>query len=330
MNFPNRQSGVAMLIVLLIVAIVVILATEMAGRMQLNVQRIQNIKDNNQAQWYAYSAEEFARKSIQDVFRLSSDKIHIEQPWSQEFTFPMEGGGIQAQLVDMQSCFNLNALANITPEKLRREEITEQMRAFDRLLQSVDIEEPIDVTTRETVRDSLADWLDTDQRPRPFGAEDSEYESREFPYLAANGLMASQSELRVINGVDSTWLNQIWELVCVIPNSSDLAININTLTPDHSPLLAGLTGLSREQANDVIGSRPRDGWDAADDIFNNNVFDSVQITDEQRGWFTVNTEYFILHTQTRYNNASFSLSTLFQISNGSTVTVIRREFGGMK
>ncbi len=107
-QLKRQQQGVALIIVLLIVAIVSVLATEMGSRLQLQIKRASNIKENNQAYWYAMGAEQYARKSIKQLMDKDGDVIHLEQPWNQEFVYPIEGGGIQAQLVDMQSCFNLN------------------------------------------------------------------------------------------------------------------------------------------------------------------------------------------------------------------------------
>ena len=45
----QQQRGVALIIVLLIVALVSVLATQMGSRLQLQVKRASNIKDNNQA-----------------------------------------------------------------------------------------------------------------------------------------------------------------------------------------------------------------------------------------------------------------------------------------
>ena len=60
----RKQQGVALIIVLLIVAIVSVLATEMGSRLQLQIKRASNIKENNQAYWYAMGAEQYAQKSI--------------------------------------------------------------------------------------------------------------------------------------------------------------------------------------------------------------------------------------------------------------------------
>ena len=75
-TIASKQKGVALIIVLMIVALVTVLATEMAGRLQLQVKRASNIKDNNQAYWYAMGAEQFARKSIGDLIELDSDIVN--------------------------------------------------------------------------------------------------------------------------------------------------------------------------------------------------------------------------------------------------------------
>ncbi|MFC3094095.1 general secretion pathway protein GspK [Alteromonas sediminis] len=326
----TQQRGVALVIVLLIVAIVVILATEMTGRLQLNVKRAQNIKDNNQAQWYANSAEAFARKSIKDLMQTESAKIHLAQPWSDEFAFPLENGGIKAKLVDMYSCFNLNALKKTSTEAQSQQRVTPVMEAFHRMLLAVELEQPIESFTADTVRDSLADWLDDDELQRSFGAEDSEYSSRPFPYLAANGLMASQSEFRVIHGVSAQWVNALWPLICVIPGSEELKINVNTLTPELAPVLAGVLGVTLQQANDLINTRPQDGWDDIASFMAEPIVQAAQVTEVQQEWLTVTTQYFILHSKTRYNNASYALSSLFYVPSPASVTVIRREIGGVE
>mgnify|MGYP006264636093 CR=1 FL=1 len=109
---PAKQQGVALMIVLMIVALVAVLATEMGTRLQLQVQRTMNLKDNNQAYWYAMGAEAFARKSIQSLIEESPNVISIDQPWAQEFSYPLENGGLTANLDDLQACFNLNAITS--------------------------------------------------------------------------------------------------------------------------------------------------------------------------------------------------------------------------
>ena len=323
------------MIVLMIVALVTVLATEMGTRLQLQVQRTMNLKDNNQAYWYAMGAEAFARKSIQSLVEESPEVISIDQPWAQEFSYPLENGGLTANLEDLQSCFNLNAITsgsvggsgNNSGGNNGASNTTEAMDAFHTMLLSLGVD-GLDNYTADTLRDSLADWIDEDDRMRSYGAEDSEYESREFPYLAANGPLASKSELRIINGVSPQWLDALLPLVCVIPNFNELKINVNTLEEEDAPLLAGLTGLDIQQAASVISARPPKGWDEINAFLSLPSIQGLNLTSSRQDWFSVKTEYFMLHTKTQYNKATFKLSTVFHVDADNGVNVVNREFGG--
>ena len=328
---PSKQKGVALMIVLMIVALVAVLATEMGTRLQLQVQRTMNLKDNNQAYWYAMGAEAFARKSIQSLIEESEEVISIDQAWAQEFKYPLENGGLTANLEDLQACFNLNAIvsgsASGNTNSNSSSNTTEAMEAFHTMLLSLSID-GLDNFTADTLRDSLADWVDEDDSMRPYGAEDSEYESREFPYLAANGPLASKSELRIINGVSPEWLDDVLPLVCVIPDYNELKINVNTLEEEDAPLLAGLTGLDIQQATSLISSRPQNGWDDTNAFLNEPSIQALNLTSTRQDWFSVKTEYFMLHTKTQYNKATFKLSTVFHVNADTGVSIVNREFGG--
>lgn len=326
MSAPQKQRGVALLIVLMIVALVAILATEMGQRMQLQIQRTMNIKDAQQAYWYAMGAEAFARKSIKQIIEQADGVIALDQPWAQAFTFPIENGVIQAQLEDAQSCFNLNALAATTnaPSGNAAPGVSPEMTAFETMLMESELE--IDNYTVETVRNSIADWLDEDSIMRAPGAEDSEYESRQPPYLAANGPMVSQSELRLINGVSPVWLRDILPLVCVLPDNSSLKLNVNTISEASAAVLAGATGLSKRDAEALIGRRQPGGWDDINSFLAEPSIQALSLDSVRQGWFSVNTEYFMLHAKTQYNNATFTMSTLFKVNGNGRVSVLRREF----
>ncbi|UAA38908.1 type II secretion system minor pseudopilin GspK [Paraneptunicella aestuarii] len=319
---PGNQKGIALIVVLLIASIVIILSTEMAGRLQLNVKRAANIKDSNQAYWYAMGAEQYATIAINKLVEDAKGVIHINQAWAKtNLTFPLPNGGIQAELVDMQSCFNLNAMQVQQTQGSANQSIP---AAFHRLLTNPEYKIPS--LEADTLKDSLVDWLDEDSNlSGSFGAEDPDYESKPFPYLAANNLMVNKTELRLVNGAKLPWLTQLMPLVCAIPGVSVLKINVNTLTPEHAPLLAALTGMTISTAENVIGSIP---YDTKEEFINQPEVAAQGLTDEQKDWFDVTTQYFILYTKASYNNATFAMSSVFKIDNAESIKVIRREFGG--
>lgn len=317
----QNQRGVALVVVLLVVALVAISATDMGSRLQLQVKRATSVKDANQAYWYAIAAEQYAQKTIAQLALEKGEPIHINQPWAQEdIQFPMPNGSIEAKLEDMQSCFNMNTLQRKdgTPDP------TELINGFHRLLQNDKFEIP--PLNADTVKDSLVDWLDADGFIfGSYGAEDADYESLLHPYLAANTLMANKSELRLVNGVELPWLLKIMPMLCAIPNETEFKLNVNTLTPERAPILAAVTGLSDADAENLISNIP---YDDAQQLLNQAEFQQAQLTDAQKAWFDTTTKYFILRVKTTYNSATFKMSSVFKIQSDDSVSLIRREFGG--
>lgn len=321
-----RQRGVALILVLMIVALVSIIATDMGARLQYQVKRVGNIKDNNQAYWYAMGAEQYATRALSELKRLDGEVIHLNQPWAAaDIRFPLEGGGLEAKLTDMQSCFNLNALRAGDDNNQSRQA---EADAFKRLLHSSSLSIPS--FDADVFADAVLDWLDSDSNIRDYGAEDSDYEALLPPYLPANASFAVSSELRMIKGADPKWLNTLLSLVCVLPNN-ELKININTLDESKGPLLQALLGnIGEQEAKGLITSRKPDGYRQIDDFLNQPDVQALNLSAEQKAWFDVTTSYFRLQTRTRYNNASFAMSSLLQIQDNMQVKVLRREFGGFE
>lgn len=329
----KSQRGIALLVILLIVAIVSILATEMMARLQLNVARTVNIKDNNQAFWFAMGAEQFAKKSLNELKTLSPDNMNLGQPWAQVFEYPIDSGGIQAELTDLQSCFNLNSL---TLPPLENPPIQDPNKApatpalaFSNLMRLSS--ENVDSFTAETVRDSLVDWLDKDGNITGYGAEDADYESLRFPYVAANAPMTNKSELRLINGIELSYLRELLPHVCVVPDIAfnALQVNINTVKEENAHVLAAMLNLTVENTQRIIASRPLDGYGDTEEFFSEPEIVALNLSAEQKAWFVIKTNYFMLYTKTRYNNSSFKMTSIFKLdSEGEGVSVLSREFGG--
>ena len=191
-----KQAGVALVAVLMIIAIVVVIAVNMTGRLQLQLQRQQNMQQQQQAFWYAMSAEQFARVLLAREL-AGQETVNLSQNWAMAgATFPVENGTIAGDIIDLRSCFNLNALQNVTPQSGGRVEQSAGQKAFQRLLElkAAELSMPAEYLTAR-----LGDWLDEDSLLSTAGsAEDDDYAALRFPYYAANSLMASVSELRVI------------------------------------------------------------------------------------------------------------------------------------
>ncbi|UTP73108.1 type II secretion system minor pseudopilin GspK [Alteromonas sp. LMIT006] len=348
----RHQRGAALLVVLFIVALVSIIAMQMGVSLQLQGQRTANIKAQNQAQWFALGAEQYATIAMKEVLSLSNGIIHLNQPWAEPITFPIENGMITAQLEDAQACFNINALisasasssttgsasASSTPTTstapaqqastqsngTSTTSVGDLAQAFTELVRRVNGN---DTYNAEVVRDSLLDFIDEDSQARQLGAEDETYRGTAFPYLAANRFLADISELRLVNGVDIAWLPELLKYVCVIPNEHMMTVNINTLTEEDALLLSALLNITEADAQNLISNRPEDGYDDIQAFFNEPLLNTLQLDPMMQAWFTISTEYFTLRTETQYDQSRFFLSSLLRVSNDNELTVVHRKFG---
>ncbi|MCR6553532.1 GspK family T2SS minor pseudopilin variant ExeK, partial [Aeromonas sp. CPF2-S1] len=105
---PGRQRGMALLVVLLILAVMVIVASNMSGRLQLELRRTANLTLGKQAWWYAMSAEALVIKVLNQDFKDDPDRVSLGQNWAREDgVFPVEDGTLSGRVRDLQSCFNL-------------------------------------------------------------------------------------------------------------------------------------------------------------------------------------------------------------------------------
>ena len=72
---PGRQGGMALLVVLLILSVMVIIASNMSGRLQLELRRTSNLTAGKQAWWYAMSAEALVIKVLNQDFKDDPDVV---------------------------------------------------------------------------------------------------------------------------------------------------------------------------------------------------------------------------------------------------------------
>lgn len=110
----------------------------------------------------------------------------------------------------------------------------------------------VDEHDAETAAQSIADWIDHDDRPRPFGAEDPYYSSVLAPYRARNGPIPDLSELRRIRGVHPAVL----EVALPYLGLEGATINLNTAP---LPVLVTLPGVDSVVARTIAAHRRRSG-----------------------------------------------------------------------
>ncbi|GHE99862.1 type II secretion system minor pseudopilin GspK [Thalassotalea profundi] len=325
-----KSRGVALITVMLLVALAAIIATQMLARIQLQTQRTTNIAFNQQAYWYAMGAEAFAKRVLLTAFKDEPNMTHLQQIWAQgENSYPVDFGSITGEITDQQACFNLNALKKEADPSAAPNKKTVAREVFERLLLSLNIED-IGSSTFEAERlaDALTDWLDSDSNiSNVGGAEDNDYAGKEHPYLSANNYLASVNELRVIEHFTLPIIHAIKPFVCVIPNSDLHQININTLSAERFELLEALLNISPVDAEELLSSRQEEGYENKDDFFNSPQVSKLNIQEELKEQFVVDSEYFKLKASANFNNSYFAMNSLLKVVNNSQITVISRMIG---
>lgn len=319
---PNRaQHGAALITVLLVIALVSVIAVNLGGKLQLQITRMSNLKQAEQSYWMWLSAEDVLKEVLQRELNESDGVAHRQQSWATRTgPFPVEGGQIAAQVKDLYSCFNLNSLVSNPDDPGTLEKRKRQYKA---MLQALDI----DSYQTEILTDSLVDWLDEDSRlSGSNGAEDPDYESLPQPYLAANSQLLDISELRMVRGYSTKIVNELSSVACVIPNETELKVNINTLKQEQAAVLAAVTEgkLSLNDAVALINDRPERGYESDEALSELAGLATVRSElNSELPELTINSEYFQLVAMIQWGDVEMKARSVLHLNNGRVQTLYR-------
>lgn len=329
MSGPQKQQGVALIVVLFITALAATLAVQMNAKLMVEVQRSDTLFTLQQAKWYAMSGEALAKRALLESKRKDKEVINLKQPWAQSgATYPVDNGTISGEIRDLHSCLNLNALR----AKAKSGELASSVNpAHSTLLELLKKVEDLPLTeSEEALADSLADWLDADSIAKGQGVEEGEYLSYTIPYMTANNYLASVSELRLVYGFNPFVVEKLKPYVCVIPQSDVFKINVNTLEEEGAVLLAAMLNVETSNAETMISQRPDGGWKNINDFVNearNNGAKTIKPDDDR---FTVNSDYFELTTKAEFSASRFAMRSTLYIKDNKEVIVLARRFGGVQ
>ncbi|WP_375335688.1 type II secretion system minor pseudopilin GspK [Shewanella sp. VB17] len=334
-KLPNKQRGVALIVVLLIVAMVAIIATNINSRNQLSMRRTLNVAQYDQAFWYALAAEELTKKALKQDLEDDDNRVHLQQYWAQsDMVFDVDNGVVGGKISDMRACFNLNSLAVGDTEKEKnnpngQDKLSLAARQYKGLLVALGMDD----FSAEQLTYTLKDYLDEDTRSSQFGAEDAEYESRHVPYRAANTLMSHRSELRAVIGYSQDLYLKLLPYICAIPGNTQQLLNVNTIKVEQAALLAGMFNgkMSVGEAENVINQRPNDeGYEKIEDFKTNSSVANLLSEDAAlSSSFVIKSKYFRLEAAAKVDTAVFRLESVIK-AEGSSFNILTRQFGGQK
>ena len=301
----HKERGVALITVLLITAILVGLTTQILSSHNLVINQHQNTFEHAQALQYVLGAEELVRQALYDDAVNSGPNVdHLEEIWAQPLVpLDLDGVGMmQAQVIDLHRCFNLNNLAD--------DPSNHHVERLQRLAERLNLS--------PNLADLIKDWVDSDQIVSGLGAEDSAYQIKQPPHLAANQIMRDLSELNMLADVSDEDIRSLSAQVCVVPATQN-KINVNTADALTLSILDPGISLADAQA---LTQQSRNYQDVAEFVSANPAFLNVQSE------LTVTSEYFLMQAQAQLSQSRVSLSSTFhRDSTYGQVTLLQRDFG---
>jgi len=303
----TKQHGIALIMVLLVVALVSIIAVGIATNQQLNTKRTENLLNNEQAYMYLLAAEYFAKDIlIEDALNNSTDSL--DDIWARETApIPVEGGLVQGEIEDLQSFVNINSLVDGNGQINAN-----QLAVLRNLINELSSQQP-EIVIPDNYQQAIADWIDSDLDARaPGGAEDGEYLNKTLPYIAANQYFTNKSELILVNGFNYINFSQLSPYITALPDTVS-TINVNTAD---AMLISSLSNqISFNDANEIIKARPQKGY--ADNAAFLNL-PEVKNKNVNPDLITVRSDYFLLTAHAIIGSSKSNLySLLYRESTGN-------------
>lgn len=320
----KKFKGAALIMALFVTAIIASISAGLFSMVSMNIENEKNMLSEQQAIVTTLSLESFTKKYLTQKENrtnlvLTANNFNQKSP----INLPLERGNLEANIVDMGQCFNLNSLILIsaTGEEIAN---TDNLDFFKNLMKSLFIEEQ----KIEEITPAIVDWLDKDSFPDTYlGVEDDFYKNKKISRLSSNQFFYDITELRDIKGVTEEIFQKLKPYVCVI-NSLNTKININSLNPFYPNILVALSSntLSDLEARNILNNKPLAGYSSVTNFLNLPEIKTSFSSKFSKANLVLETNYFILNTNIKIDDKDFHIKSHIYYSNESP-KVIRRKLG---
>jgi general secretion pathway protein K len=301
MKPSHHQRGVAIIMVLLIVALATVLATYLAQQQQLWQRQVESQFDRAQARRLGVAGIDWARAVLADDARANTTDNDGEM-WALRLpAMPVDNGEVIGVIEDRQGLFNLNNLVR------NGQSSAPDIAQFQRLLGLLGL--PGDLAV------ALADWMDSDSDTQyPGGAEDAYYLSLPQPYRSANRQLVELGELSRVRGFDGPSIERLRPFVSVLPLS--LPVNVNFAPAE--VLSAMIPDMNLSNARMMVQQRRGKPYSDVADFKQRLPRSDIEINDMD---FSVTSNFFWVTGRARVANSQVTTQALLQRSAGWPMVV---------
>ena len=315
-----NKPGVVLISTLLIVMVMSIISIQISKNFFLSIQRDLYIDFKNHSLQLLLSSEKQAIKSIQKEIISSNGKLINKDPvLNQSYFFSNELATIQVDVSDASNCFNLNSIFIKTSDSVQIKKDNREW--LERLLRLKGLDAP----EIESFIDQLIDWVDPDNQPLNFGAENYFYIGPLSPInqYTPKRLLSNLSEIKNFPVLEQISFKKISNNLCVLPGLSNQLINVNTLNDSHTNLIASLFDEENlEFIESQILDTPENGYDSANE-FANKISQSVSWPSQV---LSINSKTFLISTKIYNQTFSNQLDSLVILDKSNSAKVLNRDF----
>ena len=315
-----NKPGVVLISTLLIVMVMSIISIQISKNFFLSIQRDLYIDFKNHSLQLLLSSEKQAIKSIQKEIISSNGKLINKDPvLNQSYFFSNELATIQVDVSDASNCFNLNSIFIKTGDSIQIKKDNREW--LERLLRLKGLDAP----EIESFIDQLIDWVDPDNQPLNFGAENYFYIGPLSPInqYTPKRLLSNLSEIKNFPVLEQISFKKISNNLCVLPGLSNQLINVNTLNDSHTNLIASLFDEENlEFIESQILDTPENGYDSANE-FANKISQSVSWPSQV---LSINSKTFLISTKIYNQTFSNQLDSLVILDTSNSAKVLNRDF----
>ena len=320
----KKFKGAALIMALFVTAIIASVSAGLFSMVSTNLENEKNMISEQQAILTTLSLESFTKKYLNNKENrnnivLAANNFSQKSP----INLPLERGNLEANIVDMGQCFNLNSLISISPTG-EESANQENLGFFKNLMRSLFIQDQ----KIEEISPAVIDWLDKDFFPDSYlGVEDDYYKNEKPSRLTSNQFFFDITELRDVKGMTEEIFQKLKPYICVF-NSVETKININSLNPFYPNILVALSSntLSDLEARNILNNKPLGGYSSVSDFLNQQEIKTAFSSKFSKSNLTLETKYFILNTNIKIDDKDFHLKSHIFMLNESP-KVIRRKFG---
>ena len=314
------KPGVILITTLLIVMILSIISMQISKNFYISLKREAYLDFKNLSHQMLMSSEKQAIQSLQKNIELFQSKLTLNDPLlNNKFYFQNDLMNLELSVIDASNCFNLNSLFKPSDSSYEIRPLYQGwLERYLKLKQVNDAD-------AESFIDQLIDWVDRDNQPLNFGAENYFYigPASRISQFTPKRLLVDISEINNFPIMARMDYRDLISNLCVLPNRNNQIININSLVQSDSLLIASFFDEENlEYTSSQILNMPKNGYD---DV---NVFidQFIQLANFPSQVLSTNSKTFKMRSDIMNENFSANLETLVILDISNSAQVISRTF----